>query len=143
MSETIEFIIEHKGGSPDVGFHSHSPFIRIKFGAGGSYRSFETVEGVIDTGADFVFADYALLKRLNSEPKREIEVNGQRGELHVAILTFSGKRGPIFLPYPVIGIDMKAQGWWQELVLGRHFLQLGRLEYDTPQGIFRFLYNAG
>ncbi len=118
------------GGSPTADHVHGSPCLDITFMSPG-YRA-AAVKGLIDTGADYVYLDRSVISLLNCPVVKTVTANGAPATVHQVTISLPSLR--LELPIQVCAFNVRAQGNGFDAILGRQFLQHGRLIFDLRNG---------
>lgn len=96
----------------------------------GLNQSLESMTALVDTGADFVYADPAFLQKINAPVLGETDVNGGGTHSYHAVTIRVPGHDELYV-FRVIAREMPEDDY--RLVLGRSFLQYCKLVYNGPK----------
>ncbi len=132
--------------------HNKAPVVRLAllhFPAGqpipAQVRGFNVVEALIDTGASLNVADPSVLDPTGAPAHASMTISGVTGETrttaHQADLLFPEIESLVRMEF--VRSDLIGTGRRYPIILGRQFLELGRLVMDYPANEFYFEKPAG
>lgn len=116
-------------GAPSTDYVLASPCIQVTV-RNSHTGAREILWGCLDTGADFIYLDAQVVKRLRLPLLRNVSANAETTTIHEADLSFS----EVTISANVVSRPIRQHGNGFDILVGRQFLNLGRLEYDIKGG---------